>query len=113
VQLTDQQRIFIGFKMNGSLRHQLGALEGPDVQYVSHEEGAFLTICFHNKDQYVGKIVDGRLTTDHVDDVRRNVISILSRLCPEFRMPENLDIWVCASPVGGSPAADLIDTGLD
>jgi len=96
--LTDQQVIFVGFKMDGSLRHQLGALEGPDRQYVSYDDRAFLTICTHEKKQYVGKVVEGRLTTDHVDDVRRNVLSIVGRLCPEVRLPQNLEIWVCAAP---------------
>lgn len=113
MQLTDKQVIFVGFKMDGSLRHQLGALEGPDRQYVSYDDRAFLTICTHEKDQYVGKVVEGRLTTEHVDDVRRNVLSIVGRLCPEVRLPQNLEIWVCAAPADSAGLPQFADSALD
>ena len=104
VELTDRQFIFVGFKLDGSLRHQLENLTGPDRQYVSGEEGtAFLTICIHDGTKYVGKIVHDRLTTDRVDDVRRNVLSIVGRLCPDVRLPNVLEIWVCTQDEPEAP----------
>ena len=95
VELSERQPIFIGFKLDGSLRHQLDALSESDQQYVSRDETSFLTICTHDNVKYVGKIVHERLTTDRVDDVRRNVLSIVGRLCPDVRLPSVLQIWVC------------------
>ena len=95
MELSDQQPIFIGFKLDGSLRHQLDSLSGPESQYVSREDSTFLTICNHGGTLYVGKVVRDRLTTDRVDDVRRNVLSIITRLCPDVRLPQVLQIWVC------------------
>jgi len=40
-------------------------------------------------------VIDERLTTERVDDIRRNVLSILQRLCPETRFPAVLDIVPC------------------
>ena len=37
---------------------------------------------------YVGKVIEDGLTTDRVDDVRRNVLSIVRRLCPDTRLPD-------------------------
>lgn len=93
--LDDQISLFIGFKMETSLRRHLDSLEGPDQRYVSREKSDFLTICLHGETHYVGKIVEDRLTTDRVEDVRRNVISILQRLSPDTRLPEKLEIWAC------------------
>ena len=107
MELTDGQKIFIGFRMDGSLRHQLDSLEGPDRQYVSREPSAFLTICKHGDDSFVGKVIDDRLTTDRVDDVRRNVLSIVGRLCPEIRLPEQLEIWICAAEESAPSGADV------
>ena len=95
VELSDKQRIFVGFKMDGTLRRQLRSLEGPDKRYVSTENATFLSICRLGKDEYVGKLVEDRLTTDRVDDVKRNVLSILQRLCPETRLPTHLEILAC------------------
>ncbi len=47
------------------------------------------------QDLYVGKVIHERLTTERVDDVRRNVLSILRRLVPEIRLPSDLQILGC------------------
>jgi len=95
--LSSRHRIFVGFKMDGSLRRQVRALEGPDRRYVSGDEGetTFLSVCRMGEDEYIGKVIDDGLTTDRVDDVRRNVVSILQRLFPETRLPAQFEIVAC------------------
>lgn len=93
--LVDSQPIFIGFKMDTSLSRQLDALEGPNRQYVSTDSSDYLRICNLAGDRYVGKLIHERLTTERVDDIRRNVLSILGRICPETRVPQNLVIVAC------------------
>lgn len=95
MKLDDQTPIFIGFKLDGQLRRQLDAVSGAERRYVSDESSTFLRICRLGEDDYIGKVVQDRLTTDRVDDVRRNVLSILRRLCPESRFPEQMEILVC------------------
>ena len=95
IELSDHHHIFIGFKLDGSLRRQLQSLEGPDSRYVSTDDPSFLLLCRRGQDVYVGKLIDERLTTDRVDDVRRNVLSILQRLCPDTRLPATLEILAC------------------
>ena len=87
------QPLFVGFKLDSSLRRQLEALSGPDRRYVSVDDSTFLMICRHGDDHYVGKLIEDRLTTDRVEDVRRNVLSIMRRLCPDVRLPNVLEIW--------------------
>ena len=102
-ELIDDQPIFVGFKMDSSLARQLDALTGPDKRYVSTESSDFLRICKLGADRYVGKLIHERLTTERVDDIRRNVLSILGRICPDTRLPQNLEILACgpdSKPVG-------------
>jgi len=113
VRISDRQPLFIGFKMDGSMRRQLEAITGPDQRYVSKESSDFLTICREGEDQYVGKVVVDRLSTDRVDDVRRNVLSILQRLCPETRLPNHLEIWVCLPAEIDAPAPTTPIPGID
>ena len=93
MELSSLQRIFIGFKLDGSLRRQLESLEGPDRRYVSPDDATFLMMCKKGSDSYVGKLIQDGLTTDRVDDVKRNVLSIMRRLCPDTRLPNVLEIW--------------------
>jgi hypothetical protein len=104
VKLDDQTAIFIGFKLDGQLRRQLDSIEGANRRYVSRENSNFLRICQLGEDNYVGKVIVDRLTTDRVDDVRRNVLSILRRLCPESRFPEHMDVLVCGYDDGALQA---------
>ncbi len=98
VSLSGRQPIFIGLKLDSALRRRLESLTGPDRRYIFEESREFLTICRLGEDDYVGKIVTDRLTTERVDDVRRNVLSILQRLCPETRFPQHLEILPCEPP---------------
>ena len=95
MELSDRNKLFIGLKLDTGLRRQLEGVTGPDRRYVSGEDPAFLRIISLGDDLYVGKVNEDRLTTDRVDDVRRNVVSILHRLCPETRIPEKLVILAC------------------
>ena len=95
MELSDRHPIFVGFKLDGSLRHQLESLSGPDKRYLSSEDSTFLRLCERGKDRYVGKVIEDRFSTDRVEDVRRNVLSILQRLCPDVRLPTHLEIWAC------------------
>ena len=94
--LADHQPIFIGFKMTSSLSRELEAVSGPDTKYVSTTDSTFLRICRLGDKRYVGKLIHERLTTDRVDDIRRNIFSILNRLCPETRLPQQLEILACS-----------------
>ena len=95
MKLRERQCLFIGTKMDGPIRRRLEAVTGTERKYVSREETTFLTICRHGEDEYVGKVIDEALTTERVDDIRRNVLSILQRLCPETRFKPTLDIFAC------------------
>ncbi len=110
MRLSDQHPIFVGFKLDSSLRHQLDALSGPNSKYVSRDGSSFLILCRQGQDTYVGKVVHERLTTDRVDDVRRNVLSILQRLCPDTRLPSHLQIWACEPQVNGADASESPET---
>ncbi len=95
MRLEAQRPLFVGLKLDGQLRRQLDALAGPDRRYVSRDDSTFLRICTLGGDEYVGKVIPDGLSTDRVNDVRRNVLSILQRVCPDTRFPEHLQIFPC------------------
>jgi hypothetical protein len=99
VELEGERSMFIGFKLDSGLRRQLESLSGPDRKYVSREDSTILRICRLGDDHYVGKLIHERLTTDRVNDIRRNVASILQRVCPDTRLPAEMEI------LPGPPAA--------
>jgi hypothetical protein len=111
LELLIHQPIFIGFKAGSSLRRQLESLSDSDKQYISAENSTFLRICRVGEDIYVGKLIHESLTTDRVEDIRRNILSIMRRLGREVRLPNNLEILACSAmeadylPTGSRPVA--------
>jgi hypothetical protein len=102
--INDRIPLFIGYKVDGSLRRRLADLTGADQRYVSREDSTFLRLCKLGEDEYVGKVIDEPISTDRVDDIRRNVLSILHRLSPEARFPDHLTIFACeTAPEGTAP----------
>ena len=95
-QLMIDQPIFIGFKMDGRLKQHLETLGEADRKYVSSDKTTFLRICRVGEDLYVGKVVDDRLTTDRVEDIRRNVMSIVRKIGHEVNLPASLQILACS-----------------
>lgn len=96
-ELLIDQPIFIGFKADPRLRERLESLTDSDKKYVSADDSNFLQICMVGEDRYVGKLVDDRLTTDRVEDIRRHILSIIRKLGHEVRLPTTLQILACSS----------------
>lgn len=91
--------------MDGALRRRIETLTGSDRRYVSSDDSTFLRVLRLGEDEYIGKLVAERLTTERIDDIRRNVLSILQRLSPDTRFPVQLDILVGIPDEHDPPAA--------
>jgi hypothetical protein len=92
VELDSRRSIFIGFKLDSGLRRQLETLGAADQKYVSKKDSTFLRICRVDGKPYVGKLIHERLTTDRVEDIQRNIASILQRVCPDIRLPQTMEV---------------------
>lgn len=106
-ELVPDQPIFVGFKADTLLQRYLESLSDSNRQYISDDDSSFLRFCRMGEDVYVGKIIRGTLTTDQVEDIRRNVTSIMQKLRPGVRCPGNLRILACKSMNSEPPARHL------
>jgi hypothetical protein len=107
LELRIDQPIFIGFKADHNLRQRLETLNSADRKYVSDDDSTFLRLCRLGEDLYVGKLIHESLTTDRVEDIRRNIVSIVHRIGTELRVPVHLKILACnAADPGYVPKPD-------
>ena len=79
------------------MRQLLESLGASDRKYVSSDDSSFLRLCRIGDDLYVGKLIHDPLSTDRVDDIRRNVLSILRKLGPAVPLPSVLRILACSA----------------
>lgn len=67
------------------MREQLEKCPSRDRVWFESPDGKYLTVVRGGDDTYIGKILDPALPLNGVDDIRRNVWSILQRVCPGRR----------------------------
>lgn len=88
--LDKSGQLFFGCKVDSKLRDALSQAKPSERRYF---EGAasgseFLTICtFGEEEQWIGKVLDGGLNVTEIDDIQRNVVSILRRISSDIRIP--------------------------
>lgn len=87
--------VFIGFKASKALRHLLEGLTGVQRSYVASDDSAFLQSCEIGEDLYIGKFLHEAVSTDRVEDIRRNILSILRKLGPVVPLPTSMRIFSC------------------
>jgi hypothetical protein len=97
LELLVDQPIFIGFKVDSSLRQLIDSLNEFEKKYFSNDDSTFLRLCRVGDDLYVGKLVHETLTTDRVEDIRLNVLSILRRVGSNARAPSAMKIFACSA----------------
>lgn len=104
--------LFIGFKASRALRHMIDTLTDVQKVYVSGDDSGFLRSFEIGEDLYIGKCVADGLSTDHVDDIRRNVLSILRKLGPVVPLPTTMRIFACHASGTQAAMVDGLSTRL-
>lgn len=80
------RKLFAGVRIDGRMREQLDKCPQRDRVFFESPEGKYLTVLRGSDDNtYIGKLVDTATSLNTVDDIRRNIWSILQRVCPGRR----------------------------
>jgi hypothetical protein len=114
MKLDKASPLFFGCKIDSKLREGLAQCKPGDRKYFEGESEEFLRVLQFEEERWIGKIVKGGLVVTEVDDIQRNIISILRRIAPGVRhSPSAVKIFVltgAASPTAVS-ADDEEDAG--
>lgn len=79
------RKLFAGVRIDGKMREQLDKCPQRDRVFFESPDGRYLTVLRGGDDTYIGKILDTAAPLNSMDDIRRNVWSILQRICPGRR----------------------------
>jgi hypothetical protein len=120
MKLDKERKLFFGYKIDSKLREALANATPGDRHYFEDPDSDYLRICSVGDERWIGKVIKCGLGVLDVEDVQRNVISILRRVAPNIRhSPNNVKIFAVAdemaepqvlpkpsSVVGGGPYID-------
>jgi hypothetical protein len=85
MKLVKESKIFFGCKIDSKLREALAQAKPGDRRYFEDPDAGFLRICEVGEEKWIGKVVTGGINVTEVEDIQRNVLSILRRIAPEVR----------------------------
>lgn len=82
-------QLFVGCKIDSKLRDAMSQAKPSERRYFESTSGSeFLTICdFGEDEKWIGKVLDGGINVTEVEDIQRNVVSILRRISADIRIP--------------------------
>jgi hypothetical protein len=107
MQIVKDQQFFFGCKIDSKMREALSQARPGDRKYFEGESTEFLCICTAGDERWIGKILKGGMNVGEVEDIQRNIVSILRRISPTIRTSVS-SIKMYAAEEGGGPA-DLPD----
>ena len=83
--------LFFGTKIDSKLREGLALSKPGDKKYFDGSSEEFLRVVEigeeKDKERWVGKVIKPGPAVTEVDDIQRNILSILRRVAPNARIP--------------------------
>ena len=83
--------LFFGTKIDSKLREGLALSKPGDKKYFDGSSDEFLRVMEigdeKDKERWIGKIIKPGPAVTEVDDIQRNILSILRRVAPNARIP--------------------------
>lgn len=83
--LQKDEQLFFGCKIDSKMREALSQARPGDRKYFEGESSEFLRICTVAEERWIGKVLKGGMNVAEIEDLQRNIISILRRISPTIR----------------------------
>ena len=97
MKIDKQRKLFFGAKIDSKLREALANATPGDRHYFEDPDSPYLRICNVGEERWIGKAIDSGLGASDVEDMQRNIVSILRRIAPNVRHnPNNIKIHTVA-----------------
>jgi hypothetical protein len=109
MKLDKTTSLFFATKIDSKLREGLALSKPGDKKYFDGSSEEFLRVLEigdeKDKERWIGKIIKPGPAVTEIDDIQRNILSILRRVAPNARIPQSaVKIFV----VQGTGAASVV-----
>jgi hypothetical protein len=82
MRIDNERKLFVCLRVDNKMRDQLSQAPARDKVYFDGTDPRYLTTIRTAEDNYIGKIIDGGTSAAAMDDLKRNLLSILTRVAP-------------------------------
>jgi hypothetical protein len=108
MRIEHERKLFIGLRVDNKLRDQLNNCAPRDRAYFDGSDPAYLCIMRSAEDVFVGKIIDPGTPSVTMDDLKRNLLSILARIAPGRHREDAVKVFALddGDPPEGAPTLE-------
>jgi hypothetical protein len=85
MKLQKDQHLFFGCKIDSKMRESLAQARPGDRKYFEGDSDEFLQICTFEQEKWIGKVLKVGMNVGEIEDIHRNIASILRRISPNIR----------------------------
>jgi hypothetical protein len=96
MRVDTQRKLFAGVRIDSRMREQLEKCPQRDRVFFEAEDGKYLTVLRGVEESYIGKVLPPAIELRTIDDIRRNIWSILQRICPGRRDEGEVKLFTVA-----------------
>jgi hypothetical protein len=82
MRIDTERKLFVCLRIDNKMRDQLAQAPARDKVYFDGSDPRYLTTMRTAEEAYIGKIVDAGTAAVAMDDLKRNLLSILTRVAP-------------------------------
>ncbi len=90
------RKMFVGVRVDNKLRDALEHAPARDRVYFDGSDARYLQVIRGDTtagESYIGKVIDGGATAASMDDLKRNVLSILTRISQGRRSDDDVKVF--------------------
>ena len=91
------KRLFVGIKISAKLQRELDNCVRGTERYFKEDKPESLQIVTFGEDKLIGRFLDDGFPVSSIDDVSRNVRSVVSLITSGYRIPDD-SIRIYAHP---------------
>jgi hypothetical protein len=85
VRLQKDEQLFFGCKIDSKMREALAQASPGNRKYFEGDSDEFLCVCTVDQERWIGKVMKAGMHVGEIEDIQRNVASILRRISPNIR----------------------------
>ena len=82
MRIDSERKLFVGIRIDNKMRDQLRNCPPRDKHYINGSDPNYLFEVRTGEDVYIGKQIDPGTPAVSMDDIKRNILSILNRVAP-------------------------------
>ena len=93
MRIEPERKLFVGIRIDNKMRDQLANCAVRDKQYVDGSDPNYLMQVRAVEDSYIGKQIDPGVSAASMEDLKRNILSILTRIAPGRHRDDAIKVY--------------------